>query len=213
MAGSGRSHVMRAIQALFALCVAGSTVAEQLGTIGPVYPIAEPSFLAFIEEQIKEKQRTGELARLEEKARAKSLETIRNPAPIAGLVATAMPRTFYVDPTYELDRNIVDQDGRVLFPAGTRKNPLEIVALSKHLLFFDARDERQVIKAKALLQHYQGRVKPILVGGSFLELMKEWRVPVYYDQRGTLTSRLGIRQVPALVSQEGLSLRIDEIAL
>jgi hypothetical protein len=33
--------------------------------------------------------------------------------------------------------------------------------------------------------------------------MRVWRVPVYYDQQGTLTRRFGIRQVPALVSQDG----------
>jgi conjugal transfer pilus assembly protein TraW len=41
--------------------------------------------------------------------------------------------------------------------------------------------------------------------------MKAWRVPVYYDQQGLLTRRFGIAQVPALVSQEGARLRIDEI--
>ena len=60
---------------------------------------------------------------------------------------------------------------------------------------------------------YQGRVKPILVGGSYLDLMQSWRLPVYYDQQGLLTRRLGITQVPALVSQDGLRLRIDELAV
>ena len=43
--------------------------------------------------------------------------------------------------------------------------------------------------------------------------MKAWRTPIYYDQQGLLTRRLGIRQVPALVSQEGRLLRIDEISV
>ena len=41
--------------------------------------------------------------------------------------------------------------------------------------------------------------------------MKSWRMPVYFDQQGLLTRRLGITQVPALVSQEGMRLRIDEL--
>jgi conjugal transfer pilus assembly protein TraW len=41
--------------------------------------------------------------------------------------------------------------------------------------------------------------------------MKSWRIPVYYDQQGLLTRRLGIAQVPALVSQEDKRLRIDEM--
>ena len=56
-----------------------------------------------------------------------------------------------------------------------------------------------------------GGIKPILTGGSYLDLMKSWRIPVYYDQHGVLTRRLGIAQVPALVSQEGWRLRIDEL--
>jgi len=46
-----------------------------------------------------------------------------------------------------------------------------------------------------------------------MDLMKRWQIRVYYDQQGSLTRRLGITQVPALVSQEGLRLRIDELAL
>ena len=91
--------------------------------------------------------------------------------------------------------------------------PLEVVSLSRYLLFFDARDPRQVGRARQLMASYQGRVKPILVGGSYLELMKSWRIPIYYDQHGLLTRRLGINHVPALVSQEGLRLRIDELEL
>jgi hypothetical protein len=72
--------------------------------------------------------------------------------------------------------------GELLFAAGTRKNPLEVVSLSRHLLFFDARDPRQVKHARELSGRYAGRIKPILTGGSYLDLMKAWRVPVYYDQ-------------------------------
>ena len=56
-------------------------------------------------------------------------------------------------------------------------------------------------------------MKPILVGGSYLDLMKSWRTPVFYDQDGLLIKRLGIQHVPAIVSQEGLRLRIDELVL
>jgi len=85
------------------------------------------------------------------------------------------------------------------------------VSLSRHLLFFDARDARQVNRARELIQRYRGQVKAILTAGSYLDLMKAWRTPVYYDQQGVLTRRLGIAQVPALVSQEGKRLRVDEL--
>ena len=87
------------------------------------------------------------------------------------------------------------------------------MSLSKRLLFFDARDRRQVARARELMARYDGKVKPILTGGSYLDLMKAWRIPIYYDQQGTLTRRFGIHQVPAIVSQEGARLRIDEVVL
>lgn len=187
--------------------------ATDLGVIGPTYEISEPHLLKMIEQRLREKERTGELQRLEEEAKARGVEAVTNPQPVASVRTTQTARTFYVDPSFTLDRNIHDAQGRLLFPAGTRKNPLEIVSLSKHLLFFDARDRRQVSRARELLATYQGRVKPILTGGSYLDLMKSWRIPVYYDQQGLLTRRFGIRQVPALVSQEGQRLRIDELEI
>ena len=41
--------------------------------------------------------------------------------------------------------------------------------------------------------------------------MRRWKRPVYFDQHGQLVERLGIRHLPALVSQDGKRLRIDEI--
>ena len=187
--------------------------AMDLGVIGPTYEISEPHLLQMIEQRLRAKERSGELGRLEAQVRERGIATVKNPPPVTGLRATETVRTFYFDPSFTLDRNILGPQGELLFAAGTRKNPLEVVSLSRHLLFFDARDPRQVGRARQLIALYQGRVKPILVGGSYLDLMQSWHVPVYYDQQGLLTRRLGITQVPALVSQDGLRLRIDELAV
>ncbi|EER58745.1 type-F conjugative transfer system protein TraW [Acidovorax delafieldii 2AN] len=204
-----RTHLALAL-AVLAGCSA-SAHATDLGTLGPTYEIAEPHLLQMIEQRLREKERSGELARIEQDARARGTEAVRSPAPVAGVQTTAKPRTFYFDPTYTLDRNILGASGELMFAAGTKANPLDVVSLSRHLLFFDARDSRQVRQARELMVRYQGKVKPILTGGSYLDLMKSWRIPVYYDQQGLLTRRLGIAQVPALVSQEGRRLRIDEM--
>lgn len=187
--------------------------AENLGKIGPTYPIQETSILELIQQRLREKERTGELKKLEDQIRAKGVDAVRNPQPIPGIKATETAHTFYYDPTFVLEHNILDEKGRVMFPVGTRKNPLEIVSMSKHLLFFDGRDKRQVARAQELIKRYNGKVKPILVGGSYLNLMKAWQIPIFYDQHGVLTRRLGISSVPAIVSQEGMRLRIDVLAL
>ena len=192
---------------------AASTCAADLGVLGPTYGLAEPHLLDYIQQRLREQERSGELQRLLREAQTRGIEAVKHPSPVPGLRATETARSFYVDPSFTLDRHIVDAQGRLLFPAGTRKNPLDVVSLSKHLLFFDARDPRQVARARELLTRYGGKVKPILTGGSYLDLMKAWRVAVYFDQQGTLTRHFGIRQVPAIVSQEGQRLRIDEMVL
>ncbi len=185
--------------------------AENLGTIGTVYEIREQHAIEYIKAKLLEKQKNGDLARWEKESKERVVNSVRNPAPIPGLGQTETARTFYYDPTMTVAQNIVDHQGQVLIPAGYRKNPLEVFTMTKYLLFFNGEDPKQVAFARQLIQHYDGRVKPVLVAGSYLDLMRRWNLQVYYDQRGALTTRFGIKNVPALVSQEGLMLRIDEL--
>ena len=191
--------------------LAAPACSEDLGQVGPVYPVAEPDLLELIQARLQQKQNSGELARLEREFLERSREAIESPLPVAGLVQTSSPRTFHFDPTVTVPETVRDHEGKVLVVAGTRVNPLDLVSLSNHLVFFDARDSAQTRKALALRDHYQGRVHLILTGGSYIDFMKRFDVRVYYDQQGLLVRRLGIRQVPALVTQEGKRLRIDEL--
>jgi conjugal transfer pilus assembly protein TraW len=90
-------------------------------------------------------------------------------------------------------------------------NPLDLVSLQQWLVFFDARDPAQVEKAEALFNQAGGRAMLILTGGSYIEMQKRWKHPVYFDQFGYLVHKFGITQVPALVMQDGKKLRIDEL--
>ncbi|KQP23392.1 type-F conjugative transfer system protein TraW [Pseudorhodoferax sp. Leaf267] len=185
--------------------------ATDLGTLGPTYPIAEPHLLQQIAQRLGALQRAGELVKLEQAARSRSTHIVRHPPPVEAVRTTTAARSFRVDPSVVLAENVLGPQGELLFAAGTRANPLDVVQLSRPLLFFDARDPRQVQQARVLQAGQPGRPKPVLTGGSYLDLMQAWGVPVYYDQRGLLTRRLGIAQVPALVSQEGRQLRVDEL--
>ncbi|HRH87195.1 MAG TPA: type-F conjugative transfer system protein TraW [Rubrivivax sp.] len=192
---------------------AASACAADLGVLGPTHGIAEPHLLDYIERRLRDQERSGELQRLMREAQTRGIDAVKNPSPVPGLRATETARSFHIDPSVTLDRHIVDAQGRLLFPAGTRTNPLDVVSMSRQLLFFDARDSRQLARARELMTRYDGKLKPILTGGSYLDLMKAWQRPVYFDQQGTLIRRFGIRQLPALVSQDGRRLRVDELAL
>jgi conjugal transfer pilus assembly protein TraW len=194
-----------------AALVAFTAQAQDLGVIGPVYPIAEPSLLEVILAKLREAEATGALAKLHREARTGITHGIENPAPIAKITKTSKARSFYFDPSIVVTAAITDADGKVLIAPGTRVNPLDTVAMSKQLLFIDARDAAQVGRAKALVDERGGKVKVILTGGSYLELMRRWKRPVFFDQQGQLTDKLGIRHVPSLVTQEGKRLRIDEL--
>lgn len=187
--------------------------AENIGAVGPVYTIAEPDLLKTILAKLHEKERSGELAKLQQEAKQRSLRAIENPKPLPGLTKTVKARTFYYDPSITVTRNITDATGKLLVPAGTRVNPLDYVSLSNWLFFFDARDKAQIRQAEDLIRDRGGRVKPILTAGSYMVLMRQWKRQVYFDQQGALIKKFGIEHVPAIVSQDGKRLRIDEIVL
>ena len=185
--------------------------AQQADVIGPVYAIAEPSLLEVILSKLRDTERTGALARLQRDAQSKIAEAVKAPQPLAGLTKAKVARTRYYDPSIVVPYPITDAEGRILVAAGTMVNPLDTVSLSKRLLFFDGRDPQQLARARALLDQHRGRVKLILTAGSYLDLMRNWKQPVFFDQRGHLTQKLRIEHVPALVTQEGKRLRIDEL--
>jgi conjugal transfer pilus assembly protein TraW len=65
----------------------------------------------------------------------------------------------------------------------------------------------------ATLTQAQSRihVKPVAVAGSYLALARKLEQPVYFDQGANFTRRLGIVAIPALVSQDGNRLKIEEM--
>jgi len=193
------------------MLIAFNVSARDIGVIGPVYPIAEPSLLEVILTKLRHAESTGVLGQLQRDAQTRIRRGIEQPESITNVSKTNKPRTHYYDPSLVVPYAITDADGRIIIAPGTTVNPLDTVSLSKHLLFFDARDADQVKRARNLLDQHQGKVKLILTGGSYLDLMKRWKQPVFFDQQGLLTTKLRIQQVPALVYQEGRRLRIDEI--
>ena len=203
-------HARTALVA-FAMLFSFATGAQDLGVIGPVYRIAEPSLLEVILSKLREAEATGVLARIQRETQANVKRGIEQPAPVAKITKTTRARSFYYDPSIVVPYAIADAEGKVIVAPGTKVNPLDTVSLSKALLFIDARDAAQVGRARNILDERGGKVKVILTGGSYLDLMRRWKRPVFYDQQGTLTDKLGIRHVPALVSQEGKRLRIDEL--
>lgn len=206
------SLLFGALAALWSIAQAGSPAFEtDLGVIGPTYDIKEPDLLEEIHAKLLAKQASGELARMQEEGHKRAMASVREPKPVSEVSKTMVARTRYWDPSIVIQENIVDEKGRVLVPKGTVANPLDHMQMSKSMLFFDARDPDQVAYARQALSKVGKTVTPILVGGAVIDLMKQWKTRLYFDQQGTLVKKFGIKQVPAWVYQEGRVMRIDEV--
>ena len=189
--------------------ILSTALARDCGTHGVLYSIEEEDPIQLIQQKLKVMEESGELERHNHILQKKGKAAVERPRPVAGITRAPKSHTFYYDPTYVVQNDLTDHKGRVFIKKGTKVNPLETVSLSQNLLFFDGDDEEQKNFAKEKLQ--QSPLKLILTKGAPLALSEELKVPVYFDQQGVLTKKLGIQHVPALVSQEELRLRIEEI--
>ncbi len=203
---------MRFFDVILALVILApmASQADTLPAIGPTYPVAEQSALTMIANSLKAKQKSGELLKLEKEAVRRSLNSVRNMPPVSGIAVVTQRARRLIDPTVHYSQAVTTDEGLIVVPAGARINPLDIMTFNKTLVFFDGRDKAQVAAVHKMLLK-SGRVKPILVAGSWLDLSKAWQQQVFFDQRGTLSRRFDIRAVPSVLRQEGRMLLLEEI--
>ena len=183
--------------------------AKDLGKHGATFDIKEEDIVEFIKNRLRLLEQAGELQALQEKAIDKVKDRLRNPRAVDGIRNTASVREFYYDPTYTVKEDIKDHRGNVLYKAGYTVNPLAQVPFGEDMVFINGENQKQLDWAKDYSKSKGAKV--ILVRGSPLELEQEFKGKIYFDQAGKLTSKLGITQVPAIVSQDGLKLKIQEL--
>lgn len=199
------------VVALLIAAILPAAQAASLGSIGPTYPVGEESALDMIMKKLREKERSGELKRLQEEAVRRSMGSIKNMKPVEGITTVHSRSQRFIDPTVTYTKPVATDDGRIVVPAGTKINPLDMTSLTKTLVFFDGRDPEQREAVGRMVAKGGLKVKPILVAGSWLDLTKAWKAQVFYDQKGTLSKRFGITAVPAVIRQQGKMLVLDEI--
>ncbi len=199
------------ITALVGLVLAGACQAQTLEPIGPVYPIAETSALDMLVNKLQRMERTGELQRLQEHAVRRAMGSVTQMPPVSGVSAVTQRAQRWIDPTVTYAQAVSTDDGRIVVPAGTRVNPLELMSLTRSLVFFDGRDPHQREAVRRLVATQPGRIKPILIAGSWLDLTRSWKTQVYFDQQGSLSQRFGVRAVPSVIRQQGRLLLLEEI--
>lgn len=186
-------------------------LAKDFGVQGKISSIEEEDPIVLIQNKLKGMEERGELKRHNIELQKKTRASVERPKPVEGITKAQKTRIYYFDPSYVVPEDLKDHTGKIFVAKGTKINPLETVSLSHTLFFFDGDDAEQ--KELAITKLKLGSIKLILVKGAPLALSEELNVPVYFDQAGILTKKLGITHVPALVTQESLLLRIEEAEL
>lgn len=185
--------------------------AKDLGVIGKTYQIKEQDAVEQIKKKLMVMQENGELEKLKDKAIKKSLHTLKNPKPNDSITTAKKRSQTLHNPTKTYDAAVTDDEGRILLAAGSKVNPLDYMSLSKKIIFFDGRDKEQVKAVKKMVKQQGAKLKPVLIAGSWFDISKAWGQQVYFDQGSYLTAQFNIKEVPAIVSQEGKSLKIEVI--
>ena len=177
---------------------------KDLGFQGHVFQIEEENILEMIVSKSSSLSQE-DLLSLQNAIQNKIIRSCKESKSLSHLTNADRKRVFYFDPTICMNQDIQDHEGSVLIKKGTCINPLTIVTLEQTLIFFDATQESHLKWAKSQME-----AKWVLVKGKPLEIEELENRPVFFDQFGHLTKKLGILHVPAKVTQVGLRLRIEE---
>jgi conjugal transfer pilus assembly protein TraW len=176
--------------------------AKDLGNSGNVYPIAERDAAQEIEARAKQVNWKKEMSKVKP-------ENYR-PEHMTSLPRASKNRVFNVDMTYTLEMDVPDGRGGVLYPKGYSFNPLDYISFPKTLVVIDGEDKEQVEWFRQSL--YVGRpdVMFMLTAGSYVDLGKNLRRPVFYaDSR--IVEKFKLQAVPSVVKQAGRFMEVKEI--
>ncbi|GAB6264303.1 type-F conjugative transfer system protein TraW [Photobacterium sp. R1] len=196
--------------------------AKNLGVMGHVFPISEIDMLDWIDNRLRTFEQNGELDVMKNQMQIQVKESVERPPPVQGLTPTNNPKTFFIDPTLTLAKDIKDNQGRVLYKAGTAINAMDSRTwpqlekkhipqfhFSKELILFDADDTKQ--RLWAMSYRTEKSVKWILTQGEPGKMAHLLDNKVYFDQGGNISRYFELKHIPVVISQEGTRWKVKEV--
>lgn len=190
------------ITILLLIPMPGYAAIKNLGVVGETFEIVEQDVT------VELRQRSAHNA-------AKHMQAIRErmqayqPDDLHPLPPARADKTFLVDMTYTLDRDLVDADGKVLYPKGFTFNPLDYLSLSIGLVVINGEDPDQVEWFKASPYHSNHKLKLLLTNGQATEMTRQLQRPVFYLTED-IASRLQLAAVPCVAVQKDGRMQITE---
>ena len=195
---------------LLSLAVPART--RDFGQQGELFPVIEVDLLKAIAARLKGMNSSGEMARIQEDLKQRTIARVKRPAPVAGLSPATAARTFIYDPSIVFDHDVVNARGVVVVKRGAKVNPLHFLPFHEVLVFFDG---DRPIEEKYVLDHFGQQIdaKLIMTKGSPFEAMGRLHHRFYFDQGGMLTTKLGVHRTPTVVLRVGDVLKLSEVPL
>ena len=193
------------------LLVASTAVARDLGTFGAVYDIVEKDALKELEEKAKSVDFSKAVDRnaLVRRARNFTPEDVKEMKMIG---PAQKDHTFLVDMTYTVGRDIKDDKGNIVYPAGYTFNPLNYVAYPRTLVILNGKRPEQVRWFEESAYAKDAQVTLLLTDGSYSELSRYLRRPVFYAST-KLIEAFEIQAVPSVVRQSGAYMEVTEVRI
>ena len=180
-----------------------AVLANNLGEVGRTWPIAEEDALIEIQRRAVKVDWRTVLDR-------RKVGRYQGPPNRVRLPRSGRDRTFPVDLTFTLDREITDGAGRVLYPQGYTFNPLEYVPFTRTLVVINGNDPAQVAWLAASEYRTRLDVMVLLTEGAYDKLERKLDRPLFYADLH-LVERLRLSAVPAVVRQNGTVMEVREI--
>jgi len=172
----------------------------ELESVGTVYPVVEPDVRIEMRRNAAEK-----LEKQKQEFQAKPYQ----PSDLQPLPKARQDRSFTVDMTYTLDRDLKDQNGNIIYPKGYTFNPLDYMGLSIGLVVIDGSDPDQVEWFKESPYSSNHKVKLLLSGGYANLLSSELNRSVFYLDR-EVAERFQLTAVPCVVVQRDKHIQVTE---
>ncbi|MBY7933077.1 type-F conjugative transfer system protein TraW [Vibrio fluvialis] len=197
------------------LLVSLNVGAKDIGVVGHTFSITEINMIDWLKAKFNRLVETGEWEKINNQFIDDVKKHAIRPIPVQGITTTVKPRTYTVDPTITVKKNVYGADGQIVVPKGRVVNPFKEI---KHKYrwkwaFINADDNRQIEWAKNVLNDYPDSVKVVLVNGDVSIAGQKLKHKVYFDQGGFYTDKLSIRHVPSLAKEDNFLWLVQEFSL
>lgn len=205
------------VGALMALPLTPTNVtAKDLGVYGKTYPITEQDFLLYLMAKIADLKASGKWADIERQMQETTQKEALNPTQPYHYPTISKGGVYMVDPTLTIEHDIRLPDGRLLAHKGHKVNPFDYLPhhYDKVIIFINGTDMRQVewaSQAITTMQHSGHPYYLILTQGN-LKTAYDKLGRIYFDYHGFLSTKLGIKTVPSIVSQVKNKWQVQQVS-